>query len=521
MTTAFASAFAADAPAPVAQWSFDEERGEIGEWQHAAGTFDGSGFIVCPNGEEIGQMDALGRGMADPYVPLALTHCLEGFSNQTYNGVMDNFVILDVSLSPLEKAVMNGGLHRNFSAVNPSDKVVVAKECRPWTYWWWMGSAVDKQNLTQHLETYHKAGVGGVNIIPIYGVKGFEGRFIDYLSPKWMEMLEYTATEAKRLGMRVDITTGTGWPFGGPQVSAKDAATKVILKTYTLNAGAGLSEKLQKDVLQALIAYSDKGKVVDLTEKVDKNGILDWIAPSGKWELYAVSQVGTGQQVKRPAPGAEGNVLDPFSTKSLKNYLKRFDRAFAGYQGDLPRAYYHDSYEYYGANWTDDLFEEFKSRRGYDLRKQLPALFGKGSDDVVARVKSDYRETVSDLHLEYIQCWVKWAHQKGSITRNQTHGAPGNLLDLYAASDIPETEIFGSSRFEIPGLRVDPEGPTPPPDPLVLKFASSAAHVKGKKLVSSESCTWLGEHFKVSLSQVKPEIDQLLVSVSTMCSIMV
>ena len=188
------------------------------------------------------------------------------------------------------------------------DWPIATKECRPWTYWWWMGSAVDKQNLTQQLETYRKAGIGGVHIVPIYGIKGFEDRFINYLSPQWMEMLGHTIKEAKRLDMGVDMTTGTGWPFGGPQVGAEDAAAGVILKTYTLDAGICLSEKLQKDALQELIAYSDEGKIVNLTEKVDSNGGLNWTAPAGKWQLYAVSQTPTGQKVKRAAPGAEGSI---------------------------------------------------------------------------------------------------------------------------------------------------------------------------------------------------------------------
>ena len=51
-----------------------------------------------------------------------------------------------------------------------TDWPCVTKECRPWTYWWWMGSAVNEAELTRHLEDYHKAGIGGVHIIPIYGV---------------------------------------------------------------------------------------------------------------------------------------------------------------------------------------------------------------------------------------------------------------------------------------------------------------------------------------------------------------
>ena len=95
----------------------------------------------------------------------------------------------------------------------------VQTENRPGCYWWWMGSAVDKENITWNLETMRKAGMGGGTIVPIYGVKGYEDRYIQHLSPQFVEMVSYAAKEADRLGMWVDMTTGTGWPFGGPMIT--------------------------------------------------------------------------------------------------------------------------------------------------------------------------------------------------------------------------------------------------------------------------------------------------------------
>ena len=175
------------------------------------------------------------------------------------------------------------------------------------------------------------------------------------------------------------------------------------------------------------MAISESGQQTNLTSLV-VTGRLDWTAPPGRWRLYAVSIRGTGRKVKRAAPGGEGNVLDPYSVTALKHYLANFDKAFANYRGEMPRSQFQDSFEYYGANWTSDFFQEFESRRGYDLRTQLPALFGEGPEDTVARVKDDYRETISDLHLAFIQRWTDWSHSHGSLSRDQAHGAPGNLL---------------------------------------------------------------------------------------------
>jgi hypothetical protein len=368
---------------------------------------------------------------------------------------------------------------------------------RPWTRWWWMGSAVDKENIDALLQQYHDAGVGGVEICPIYGAYGYEDRYIQYLSPKWMAALNDATAQASQLNMGFDMTTGTGWPMGGPDVSLDDASSTFQIRHFTVAAGAGLTQPLTGGRIQCVYGFSDSGEKLDLTDKVKGDGTVDWSAPSGTWQVYSIVQRGPAMQVKRPAPGGAGNVLDPFSTQSIDDFLVRFDKAFADYHGIMPQSQFHDSYEYVG-NWTDGLFEKFKAMRGYDLRDQLPALMGEGSADTVGRVLCDYRQTMADLHMAFVAHWEKWCHDHGMMAREQAHGAPANILDLYASADIPETETFGSAG----DLRNMP----------LNQFASSAAHVTGKPLASSESFTWLGEHFQVSLAQVKPVMDYLFLS---------
>lgn len=396
----------------------------------------------------------------------------------------------------------------------------IYQAAKPWARWWWMGSAVDKSNLEYLLNEYKEAGIGGLEIAPIYGAKGYEDRYIEFLSPQWLEMLDFTVKKANDLGMGIDMTMGTGWPFGGPKITPENAASKMIVQKYKLQGGQTLEVPLAPDDpkqvdsdLLAVIAYGQKGEIFDITEKVEPDKTLEWIPENGVWEIYAVFNGKTRQMVKRAAPGGEGFTLDHLSKDAVNFYLNNFDNAFGSKNYGL-RSFYNDSYEVYGADWTSDFFNEFETRRGYDLRFYLKEFLSEDTIDLVARVKSDYRETMSDILLEnFTKQWSDWANKKNSLTRNQAHGSPGNLLDLYGAVDIPEGETFGSSYFPIPGLRRDSSDiRNVDPDPIMLKFAASAANFYGKPLVSSETFTWLTEHFKTSYSQAKPEVEQVFLS---------
>ncbi|HEX7631732.1 MAG TPA: glycosyl hydrolase, partial [Lacunisphaera sp.] len=335
----------------------------------------------------------------------------------------------------------------------------ISRENKPWTRWWWLGSAVDKPNLTRELEALAAAGFGGVEVTPIYGAKGYESRFVPFLSPQYVDLLAHTGAEAKRLGLAVDMATGTGWPFGGPGVTAEDAELKV--------------------------AFGPDGRIAPVPTKF---------------------------KVKRSAPGGEGWVLNPFSATALEHYLAPFTKALAALPAGTIHGQFHDSFEY-EASWANEVPAKFQAMHGYDLRDHAAELAGQGDPDTVARIKADYRTTLGELHLDYVRAWVAWTKARGEISREQAHGSPGNLLDLYAAADIPETEIFGSIPFPIPGFRREAaEIGRPGHPPIIHHFASSAAHVTGKPYASSETFTWLREHFHESPSEMKPELDALFLA---------
>ena len=409
-------------------------------------------------------------------------------------------------------------------------------EAKAGARWWWLGSAVDKENLRWTMQEYAGHGIGALEITPIYGVQGNDANNIPYLSDRWMEMLREVQQNGQRLGIEVSMATGTGWPFGGPWVPLEESACKAVFVDTTFIGGSVSALDLsvpEKEApycrLNKVMAYW-QGEPFDVTAYVS-DGRLTWSpaaqlkarikAASNKqlrkflkrqlkemqtarWEIVAVWVRYGVMKVKRAAPGGEGLVIDHFDRTAVAHYLQHIEEAFERTGTPYPHTFFNDSYEVEAATWTPTLFQEFQQRRGYQLEHYLRQLQA-GDPKVV----SDYRETLGDLLLEnFTSQWTAWAHRHGAITRNQAHGSPANLIDCYAAVDIPEIEGFGLSDFGIKGLRQDP-GKTRKNDSdfSMLKYAPSAAHVCGKPFTSSETFTWLTEHFRTSLSQMKPDID--------------
>ena len=418
-------------------------------------------------------------------------------------------------------------------------------EAKAGARWWWLGSAVDKDNLQWNLQQYAEHGIGAVEITPIYGVQGNQKNNIPYLSDRWMEMLRYTQEQCRENGIELDMATGTGWPFGGPWVPLEESASKVVFVDTGFvgkkveNLPLMVPEKDRKYArLQKVMVYDDAGQAIDVTASVHdglltlKKSQISNLKSQIKRVIAVYIRYGV-MKVKRAAPGGEGLVIDHFDKKAVANYLRHIEEAFERTKTPYPHTFFNDSYEVSEATWTSMFFEEFEKRRGYKLEEHLPQLLDGmrmarwGKKELEERRKndpgdlshiviemgrkelSDYRETLGDLLLEnFTEQWTAWAHKHGAITRNQAHGSPANLIDCYAAVDIPEIEGFGLSEFGIKGLRTDP-GKTRKNDSdySMFKYAPSAAHVCGKPYTSSETFTWLTEHFRTSLSQLKPDLD--------------
>lgn len=374
---------------------------------------------------------------------------------------------------------------------------IVAATSKPGVRWWWLGSAVDKQNLTWNMEQMAQKGIGALEITPIYGVQGNDSNNISFLSDEWKDMLSHCISEGKRLGIQIDMNMGTGWPFGGPTTPIDEAACRLVVVDTIVSKASLASYAAPMPLIKskgAMIPDEYARQIFQRDYRTDKKGMR---------RMITLFESRTRQKVKRAAPGGEGYVVDHYDSLAVAHYLQKFEGM------PMPETLFNDSYEVYNADWTPTLLREFKARRGYRLEDRMQEFV-----DGNAQVVSDYRETLSELLLKnFTEQWVAWAHRHGVKVRNQAHGSPANLIDLYAAVDIPEIEGFGLTDFGIRGLRTD-SGLTRPnySDLSMLKYASSAAHICGKPLTSSETFTWLTEHFRTSLSQMKPDLDLMFCS---------
>lgn len=281
---------------------------------------------------------------------------------------------------------------------DPSAVERLAADARPWARWWWLGSCVTETEIGRQLARLRDAGFGGVEIQPIYAPADPPVLPVPYLSPAWVRLLDRTLREAERLGMGVDLTMGSGWPWGGPWVMPGHEARRLV---------------------------------------VEREG-----------GTCVARSVPTGQQVKRASPGGEGPVADPYSIDAVREFLAGFERPLASLGARRPRAAFTDSFEVFGADHTPRLSTAFRARRGYDLEPWLERL--DGDDEIGRRLRHDYRWTMAELLEESYRAWVDWCHANGMAARLQAHGSPAPLVDCYALSDIPETEAFSRTGLVVP-----------------------------------------------------------------------
>jgi hypothetical protein len=364
--------------------------------------------------------------------------------------------------------------------------------------WWWFGPSVVKPELEKELEAMRGAGIGGVEIQPVYPLllddpaKGISN--FPYLSPEFLDDVSFANQKAHELGLRVSITLGSGWPYGGPKTTLALAAGRLkVISIPVRNSSVATPKLSDGDTVIAVFLVSRTDKSLDpaTAKRFDPSQPL----PAGTENdtaLYFISSH-TGQMVKRAASGAEGFVLDHFSRAAIDEHLTDVATPLLkAFGSQPPSSVFSDSLEVYGSDWTPNLPEEFKKRRGYDLIPHLPELLAGGTPEAEA-VRHDWGETLSDLIREnYLKPLTQFAGAHGTLFRSQTYGEPAVTLADEAIPNLPEGEGPQWRAFSF------------------TRWASSASHLYGRNVTSAETWTWLhSPAFRATPLDMKAEADRM------------
>jgi hypothetical protein len=248
-------------------------------------------------------------------------------------------------------------------------------------------------------------------------------------------------------------------------------------------------------------AAIDRGRVVNLTTTMARDGRLQWDVPAGRWMIQRLGYVPTGAR-NRPATGpGSGLEADKLSAKHMEAYFHGYLDPIAKQLGPLfgRRLQYlvMDSWEAGMQNWTDEMVDQFRRRRGYDPTPYLPVMTGYVVDsaDVSDRFLWDFRRTLADMWAEY---------HYGTMTRLLEERGMGTYAEAAGVSlEIPEDTLLNKKQVTIPMGEFWVRDLHPRLMYLQdVRGAASAAHVYGKPLTAAESFTGGGYESPFTLKKV-------------------
>ena len=387
---------------------------------------------------------------------------------------------LSQSLEPTGGSAISA-LEESFR-VPPEDSKIMVR-------WWWFGPTVTPGELEREMRAMKDAGIGGFEVATVYPLtvddpaKGLIN--LRYLSPEHLAAVSFTARTAHEMGLRMDMTMGSGWPYGGPHITPDLAAEGLrclripIPKGLQTIPGPPLQEGQR--FLAAFVAAGDvrhfDAKSAQLVAPQEDGSFQLPPSPGGPHVLLFWVAALTGQQVKRAAVGAEGNVLDHYTRAAIEKHLEAVGSPLAAAGDGNIHAMFCDSLEVYGSDWTPSFLSEFERRRGYDLRPYLPALFADAGPQTAA-LRHDWGETLTELLNEnFLAPYQTWCHQHHMLARVQAYGTPPAELSSYRFADLPEGEQGDEAghwnHF------------------TASRWASSAGHLYGEPVISAEAWTWI------------------------------
>ncbi|MDA9555467.1 glycosyl hydrolase, partial [Pelobium sp.] len=426
------------------------------------------------------------------------------------------------------------------------------KSARPYTWWHWVNGNISKEGITKDLESMKALGIGGYQQFDA-GLGIPNGKFL-YNSPQYHEMIQFSLSEAKRLGLDAGFNNASGWSSsGGPwitpalsmktvvwsEIEVTDGQNELpILAIPNLNLSKGKpnhsseNNTFYKDItvlafptpandalrlpnweektlrrddakpnkfIAADIISKDaiisSDKIINLSDKMDSSGKLNWVVPKGKWTIVRIGYTTTAATNKPASQGAIGLEVDKLSRKAVEVHWNSIvEKLIADADGKPSLSnILIDSYEVGSQNWTDDFAQQFKQLRGYDIIPKLVCMTGRVVDNVetTERVLWDMRSTVAELmSRNYFGYFAEKCHEKGLKLAIEPYGSGTfDAASTTLIADIPMTEFW--------------QAPVRNLWQWTSQIVSSGAHLGGKSIVGAESFTSMNGDWQDSPKTLK------------------
>jgi len=224
-----------------------------------------------------------------------------------------------------------------------------------------------------------------------------------------------------------------------------------------------------------------KDRIIDLSDRLGAGGQITWDVPPGRWTVLRLGHTSTGATT-RPAPepglGLECDKLDRAALDAhYRDFLGKLMSDLGPLTGKSLTALHIDSWEMGPQNWTARFPQEFRDRRGYDLRPYLPVMTGRVVDslEISERFLWDLRQTVLELIAEnHAGHLAELAHKSGlRLSIEPYDGTPCDDMTYGSRADVPMGEFWRDTFTTW----------------FSCREAASIAHVQGKRIVPAEAFT--------------------------------
>lgn len=399
-------------------------------------------------------------------------------------------------------------------------------EAKARTWWHWISGNVSKSGITKDLDAMKAVGIQEAQLFNVH--LGFPKGPVKYLSEEWLDLIKFSAEEAKRLGLELAFHNSAGWSSsGGPWVTEENAMQTVVFSELYIKGGKQIKTQLPKPETTfdyykdiAVLAFPkpksakkidgldykilservrnhllpntktipqaaiiSKETVIDITSKVSEQGALEWNAPAGEFVVLRFGHTPIGTTNRPAPPEAKGLEVDKMSKTAVDAYWKGGVQPIIDKLGDLIGTTVNncliDSYEVETTNWTAGFDTQFENLRGYDIKAYLPTLAGYyvESGELSERFLWDFRRTIGDLIAEnYYAHFRDLCHKNNMKFSVEPYWGPFDNMQVGATGDIVMCEFWsgGYPFFDS------------------AKFVSSIAHLNGSAIVGAEAFTGIG-----------------------------